>query len=497
MARFTVIRGGLLLDAPAHAASARDILIDGDTILEIGQPGLAVPGDVTEIDASGRLLIPGLINAHTHGNGNLAKGMGDRWTLETLLNAGIFINGHRTDEDKYLSCLLGGLEMIRSGTTACYDLLGESPLPTVEGFHAAARGYDEAGVRVLLAPMVGDHNVYTAIPGLIDSLSPSLRAYAERYESAPTDQMLAAVTALLRGWRSSSPRITLAMAPTVPLYCSDRFITGCRDLARDAGMRLQMHVGESKAEAVGGIRRYGKTLTAHLDEIGFLGPDVTAAHGVWLDDEDMARMAHHGVAVAHNPGSNLRLGCGIAPAGKLRARGVPVGVGTDGSHCADGQNMFLAMRTTSLACRITSADYREWLATEEVVSMATEGSARTMGMENSIGRLVPGYKADIVFLDLGHVNFVPLNDPTNQVVTTENGASVDSVMIGGRLVLDRGRFPHVDFERLRRRIEERVADLRALNTDDRRIAALLEPAVGSYCVGLAREPYHIERRLPQ
>ena len=497
MARFTVIRGGLLLDVPSHTAAARDILIDGDTILEIVQPGTAVPGDVTEVDAGGRLLIPGLINAHTHGNGNLAKGMGDRWTLETLLNAGVFINGHRTDEDKYLSCLLGGLEMIRSGTTACYDLLGESPLPTVDGFHAAARGYDEAGVRVLLAPMVGDHNVYTAIPGLFDSLAPALRADAARYESAPTDQMLAAVRALLRGWRSPSPRITLAMAPTVPLYCSDRFITGCRDLARGAGMRLQMHVGESKAEAVGGIRRYGKTLTAHLDEIGFLGPDVTAAHGVWLDDDDMARMAHHGVAVAHNPGSNLRLGCGIAPAGPMRARGIPVGIGTDGSHCADGQNMFLAMRTTSLACRITTADYTQWLRTEDVIEMATAGSAQTMGMEGTIGKLAPGYKADIVFLDLGHVNFVPLNDPTNQVVTTETGASVDSVMIGGRLVLDRGRFPHVDFDRLRRRIEERIASLRALNENDKRIAALLEPAVGSYCVGLAREPYHIERRLPQ
>ncbi len=497
MARVTVIRGGLVLDAASHAALARDILVDGDTIREIGPSGLAAPADAIVIAAGGRLLMPGLINAHTHGNGNLAKGMGDRWTLETLINAGSHLNGHRTDEDKYLSCLLGGLEMIRSGTTACYDLLGEYPLPTVDGFHAAARGYEEAGVRALLAPMVGDRSVYTAIPGLLESLPPPLRAHAERYEAAPTDQALRAVADLLRGWRSPDARIALAVAPTVPLYCSDRFILGCRDMARGAGLRLQMHVAESKAEAVGGLRRYGKTLTAHLDDIGFLGPDVTAAHGVWLDDDDMARMAHHGVAVAHNPGSNLRLGCGIAPAGKLRARGVAVGIGTDGPHCADGQNMFLAMRTTSLACRVASPDYREWFKSEDVLAMATEGSARSMGLENAIGQLAPGFKADIVFLDLGHVNFVPFNDPTNQIVSTENGAAVDSVMIGGRLVLDHGRFPHVDFERVRRRVEERVAALRALNAEARHIAALLEDAVGSYCVGLARAPYHIERRLPQ
>lgn len=496
MPRITVIRGGRVLDRPAHGAPARDILVDGDTILEIGPPELAAPDGAAVVDARGRLLMPGLVNAHTHGNGNLAKGMGDRWTLETLLNAGFYLHGHRTDEDKYLTCLLGGLEMIRSGTTACYDLFGEYPLPTVEGFHAAARGYREAGVRALLAPMVGDRNLYTAIPGLLESLPPPLRAHAERYEAAPTDEVLRAVANLVRNWRSPDARISLAVAPTVPLYCSDRFILGCRDLAREAGLRLHMHVAESKAEAVGGLRRYGKTLTAHLDAIGFLGPDVTAAHGVWLDGEDMARMAHRGVTVAHNPGSNLRLGCGIAPAERLRAQGVAVGIGTDGPHCADGQNMFLAMRTASLASRVASPDYREWLRAEDVLAMATEGSARAMGLDDVLGRLAPGFKADIVFLDLGHVNLVPFNDPVHQLVLTENGAAVDSVMVGGRMVLERGRFPHVDFERLRRRVEERVADLRALNADARRVADLLEDAVGSYCVGLARAPYHIERRLP-
>lgn len=486
-----------MLDAGAHTAAARDILIDGDTIAEIGPPGLAAPDGADMIDAADRLLMPGLVNAHTHGNGNLAKGMGDRWTLETLLNAGFYLHGHRTDEDKYLTCLLGGLEMIRSGTTACYDLFGEYPLPTLDGFQAAARGYAEAGVRAVLAPMLGDRNLYTAIPGLIESLPPPLRGLAERYEAAPTEEALAAVTRLVRGWHGTDERIGLAVAPTVPLYCSDRFILGCRDLARDAGLRLHMHVAESKAEAVGGLRRYGKTLTAHLDELGFLGPDLTAAHGVWLDDDDIARLAGNGAAVAHNPGSNMRLGCGIAPAAKLRTRGVPVGIGTDGPHCSDGQNMFLAMRTASLASRVSSPDYREWLAAEDVLAMATEGGARAMGLEGRIGRLAPGFKADIVFLDLRHVNFVPFNDPTNQIVLTENGAAVDSVMVGGRLVLDRGRFPHVDFDRVRRRVEERIAALRSLNAEAKRIAALLEDAVGGYCVGLARMPYHIERRLPE
>src|SRR5687767_27290 len=122
MARHTVVRGGRVLDAKAHRADLADILIDGDTIREIGAPGLAAPQDAVVFDARDRLLMPGLVNAHTHGNGNLAKGKGDRWTLETLLNDGNHLHGERALEDKYLTCLLGGLEMIRSGTTACYDL---------------------------------------------------------------------------------------------------------------------------------------------------------------------------------------------------------------------------------------------------------------------------------------------------------------------------------------------------------------------------------------
>ena len=128
--------------------------------------------------------------------------------------------------------------------------------------------------------------------------------------------------------------------------------------------------------------------------------------------------------------------------------------------------------------------------------MATEHSAAIIGLDGQVGRLAPGYKADIVFLDLSHLNFVPLNDPTNQIVLTENGASVDSVMVGGRLVLDHGRFPHVDVEAVRRKVEARVDGLRAANVETKALALKLEQAVATYCVGLARTAYHVERKVP-
>ncbi len=492
----TIIRNGLVLDIAEHAARPADILIASDTIAAIGPPGLAAPQDAIVLDASDRMLMPGLINAHTHGHGNLAKGMGDVWTLELLLNAGPYLNGHRSLEDKYLSGLLGGLDMIRCGTTACYDLMHEFPLPTADGLAAVARGYSEAGLRVVLAPMVADHSFYQAIPGLIDALPPALARAVERFRLAPAEETLAALRTIVTDWRGDGGRTRIALAPTIPLHCSDAFIIGCRDLADEFGAGLQMHLAESRVQAVSGLRRYGKTLTAHLDALGLLGPNFTGAHGVWLDGDDIGRLADRGCAIAHNPGSNMRLGSGIAAARQMAARGVALGIGTDGASCSDNQNMFEAMRLASFASRLLGTDYRDWLRTEEVLAMATEGSARALGLGDVIGKLAVGYQADIVFLDLDHPNLIPLNDPVNQLVHSENGGAVDSVMIGGRMVLEHGRFPGIDIAALRGKVADRVAELHAKTGELRNLAHELEDVVGRFCVGLAREPYPIERRLP-
>jgi 5-methylthioadenosine/S-adenosylhomocysteine deaminase len=494
---YTVVRGGRILDIRRHAAEPADILVAGDTIREIGPPGLEAPAEARLIDAADRLLLPGLVNAHTHGHGHLGKGSGDRWTLELLLNAGPHLNGHRTLEDKYLTCLLGGLDMIRSGTTACYDLFYEFPMPSFEGLEAAARGYRDAGLRVVLAPMVADHTFYEAIDGLLDALPSAQREVAERFRLAPAAETLAALEGIVARWPFNATEAGLALAPTIPLHCSDDFLTACSALARRAGLGLHMHLAESKVQAVAGMRRYGRTLTAHIESLGLLGPDFTAAHAVWLDDDDISRLADHGAAVAHNPGSNLRLGSGVAPARRMRERGLAVGIGTDGSQCSDNQNMFEATRLASISSRITSPDPDSWLSTDEALTMATENSARALGLGSHIGRIALGFKADIIFLDLGNLNFVPFNDPTNQIVLTENGASVDSVMIGGRMVLDRGRFTTFDVPRLRDRVSERVIALRERNREVAALTLGLEKAVSHFCVGLARSHYHVERFVPE
>jgi guanine deaminase len=489
----TILRGGRVLDIAAGTAELADILIEDDTIREIGPPGSPAPGDAVEIAATRRLLHPGLVNAHTHGHGNLAKGMGDRWTLELLLTAAPWITGNRNAEDRYLSTQLGAVEMVLKGCTACYDLSFDWPAPTADGLALVGKAYADIGMRAVVAPMVADRSFYEAIPGLHDALPPPLKEKVAELRLPPAEATLAAIRSALHDWPLDRDQVRPAVAPTIPHHCSDAFILGCAQLAREFDVGLQSHVALSKVQAVAGLRLYGCTLTAHLDDLQVLGPSFTVAHGVWLDEDDMARLGNHGASVAHNPGSNMRLGSGLADTRAMLDRRVNLGIGTDGANCADNQNMYEAMRLASFASKVQGPDWRRWLTTREAALAATEGSARALGFGGQIGRLAPGYKADIVMLDLDHPNWLPLNDPVNQLVHTEDGTAVASVMIGGRLIVENRRLLTVDLDQLRDRVAAARERLAAANADNRKLYQALEPVVGSYCPGLARTPYHVHR----
>ena len=188
----TVIRGGRLLDIRRHAAPKADILVLGDTIAEIGRPGLPAPADAKVIDAKNRLLHPGLINGHTHSHGNLAKGMVDGVTLELLLTAGPWMNGQRNLEDKYLSSLIGAAEMVLEGCTARPTTWpGNSRCPPAEGLEAIGQAYADVGMRAVLAPMVADISFYDAIPGLMQRLPAGLQRTSKRLRPTPYEGSIA------------------------------------------------------------------------------------------------------------------------------------------------------------------------------------------------------------------------------------------------------------------------------------------------------------------
>src|SRR5881227_1029529 len=470
--RASIVRGGRLLNPGGHRAEAADILIRGDTIAEVGAPGLAAPADALAIDARNRLMHPGLINAHMHGHGNLGKGMGDRWTLELLLAAGPWITGGRTLEDKYLTTYVGAIEMLPKGCTACYDLTVEFPLPCVEVLEACGRAYADAAMRAVPAP---------------------LQKEVERLRLAPGDATLSAMRQSMQGWRFDRASVCPAVAPTIPHHCSDDFMRNCAAMAREFDVPLHSHVLESKAQAIVGLKRYGKTPIAHLQDLGLLGPDFTVGHGVWLDHDDMQRLGDHGSSVAHNPGSNMRLGNGLADVRGMLERKVNVGIGTDGANCSDNLNMYESMRLASMASKTQGPDTDRWLTTGEVLAAATEGSARALGFGHTLGRIAPGYKADIVFLDLHNVNWLPFNNAVNQLVHTEDGSAVHSVMVGGRLVVEDRHVVGVDMAALARRVEEARARLEAATLPNKQLFERVEHVVNSFCPGLAKMPYHIDR----
>jgi guanine deaminase len=487
-----LIHGGRVLRAGSFAVESLDIVVHGDTIADLVAPGAVKAESMQRVDARDRVVIPGLVNAHNHAQTHLAKGLFDRYTLELYLNGVPWATGRRTLEDKYLSAAIGAAEMVRKGCTASYDMFAEFPLPTVEGVGAVAKAYADVGMRASVSMMTADRSFYEAIPGLLDFLPPALREIALKVKLAPHQETVAACRRVLESWPFDRDRVRPALGPTIPHHCSDEFLAGCRDLAREHALGMQMHVGESKPQAIVAGMRYGKTLVGHLDSLEMLNPGFCVAHGVWLDDEDRARLADRGASIAHNPGSNLKLGSGVADMRRMIDAKINVAIGTDGTASSDNLNVFEAMRLASYLSRVQDHPVERWVTSREAFHAATEGGAKALGFAKT-GRIEKGCKADLVFLDLGALHYVPLNDAVNQIVFAEDGTGVDSVMIGGRLVLDRGALTTVDLPRLRAQAEEAVARLAAANAEQKALSEKLEPYVGQYCGGLAARPYRVHR----
>ncbi len=493
-----VLRHGLVLSAASLHAEPRDVLIANGTIRELGPWGMPAPEDAAQIDARHRLIVPGLVNAHTHAHGGLGKGaVADRVPLEVFLTASGAINGNRTLDDKYLSAKLSAVEMVRKGCTASYDLFVEYPAPSQDGVYAVARAYRDVGMRAVVAPMMADRTLYEAYPGLAASMPAAVQAQVRRLQAAPYEASIRACEAILRAWPFDRDVVRPALGPTIPLHCSDEFLRACQMLSREFDTGLQTHLAETKVQAVMALRRYGRSLTAHLSDLGVVDERFSAAHGIWLDREDIQRLADVGAAVAHNPLSNLRLGSGVAPVRRMLDAGLTVGVGTDAANTSDTQNMFEATRLAVYLSRLQGPDPARWLSVEEGWQMATAGSARLLGFQDKIGRIAPGFFADLVLLDLRHITYVPLRHALLQVLNGESGAAVDSVMVGGDFVLKDGRMLTVDEYALGREAEAARERLDQANAESLGAARALESFVGLFCLAHARSDLPLVRRFEE
>lgn len=478
-----VLTGGLIACPLTGEVTARDLVLRDGRISE----------DATALlrrDISGQMVIAGLVNAHTHGHANLNKGVADLWPLEFSLTSGGWMAAGRDAQMVYDSTLLGAWDMLSKGVTAVYDLAVGMPAPNPEHLAAAAQAYADAGLRAVIAPMVADTGFADSIPGLVASLPPDIAASL----SAPPQDPDALLTSIDKGMGFALPEgISWGLAPTIPHQCSRAFLTGAADLARRRGWRLHMHVAESRLQAEVARQLWGGSPVDRLEELGVLGPDFTVGHAVWLARRDFATLARHGATVAHIPASNQRLGAGIAPLKMMLEEGLTPGLATDGANSSDALNMFEAMRHACNLSRLYETSRDRWINAATAYRLATLGGAGCMGIAPSTLR--PGAPADLTILNIDTLAFTPLNAPLVQMVTAENGASVDSVFVAGGEVLTEGT-PRFDTDALRARIAARMPGMEAARAPLREAADAALPNVQRFLDTRTRPDLGFTRTLP-
>jgi cytosine/adenosine deaminase-related metal-dependent hydrolase len=226
--------------------------------------------------------------------------------------------------------------------------------------------------------------------------------------------------------------------------CSDELLMMCRDIAERHDLGIHTHLLESKIQTTIAERRYGCTMVQQLERLGLLSPRLSCAHTIWIDQEDIDRLAKHGVVVVHNPESNLKVGTGVAPIAQMLASGVTVALGTDGAVTNDNLALHEAIRLAAMLGRTSQRERSHWVTAQQALGMATEGGAKAVQLGGRIGRIEAGYRADIVLYDLETPVWTPLNDPVQQMVFAETGASVDTVIVDGAVVAEGGEVTAFD-----------------------------------------------------
>jgi guanine deaminase len=470
------IRNGLVLASAHDDPRPLDILVEGSLISEVSRK-INVPVATKILDASGHLVIPGFINAHAHGRENLLKGLVDNRPLEAWLLELAALSDERTPDDQYLSVALGAIEMVKHGATSTYELFTHIPVITPESIAAVLRAYSDVGLRAIVAPSVADIPYHRTIPGFTERLDRSLlSALDELFPQRDGHELLRIVAQAVTSWMTSTGAklVRMGIAPVIPERCSDEFLAACRDLAETHALPLHTHLLETKVQAVERLRRDGCSTPTVLDRLGLLGSSTSLAHAIWVTDADIELIARRDCAVIHNPISNLKLGSGLMPMRKMMERHVHLAIGTDGCASADHQNLFEAIRVAAYLHRPFEPDYESWPRAVQVLEAVWEGGAYALGLAGKLGRIAPGYLADIVLLDLDSEALTPLNHPANQLVMCENGRSVRTVIVNGRIIFERGKMTLIDAAAIKARARETARRLSRSNVDRARIISCAE-----------------------
>ena len=429
----------------------------GTAIAGASSSAITGAGAVREIDGSGHLLMPGLINAHFHSSTNHLKGSLDSLPLEVFM---LFESPSRAAASEpraiYVRTMLGALEMLRSGVTTVLDDAFFVPAPSPDQIDAVMQAYADSGMRAVLGLDQPNVPELEKLPFLDRLLPDELRARAAA--AAPMDgrRLLECYQHLIRSWHGrEAGRLRAAVSCSAPQRVTRAYFRALDELSRQYQLPFYMHVLETKLQRVLGEERFGgRSLLRYVHDEGLLSERLNIIHGIWLDDADMDLIAGAGAVIAHNPISNLRLGSGVMPFRKLRSRGIPICLGSDEAITDDAVNMWAVAKLTGLIHNITTVDYELWPKAGEVLECLFRGGAQAARSPLPIGQVSVGYQADLILLDLDTLAFTPVNDLRRQLLYCESGSSVRLTMVAGRVLYEHGVVTSVNEAALRREARE-------------------------------------------
>lgn len=390
------------------------------------------------IDATDCLIIPGLINAHIHTHCHFVKGLFDNLPLEMwmLYTKPYFTGRVETPDDVYIKALFSCIEILKTGTTMIIDDLVHCPTFSPQHYSMIMKAYKKAGLRADVSVNIINKPAYETIPYLDELMNDNLKTRLRAGAMPPEREILQYLEGLIRQYNVPDAVQRCVLAPSGPQRCTVPLMKGMRDLAEKYHLPVVSHVLETRVQKETGQLFFGKSLVEWMNENDLLYPNLLAIHSVWVTDEDIQLMKQSGCKTVHNPASNLKLGSGIAPVGRLLREGITVGLGTDNTSCSDSLNMFESLKLSALLQKIQTPDYENWIGAQEAIRMATYNGAECACLQNKIGSIQVGQKADIVIIDTNNERLLPANNYVNQLVFCENGQSVRDVIINGRIVVE-------------------------------------------------------------
>jgi 5-methylthioadenosine/S-adenosylhomocysteine deaminase len=422
-----IIKNGFIITFDQKRSIIKDggIVIEGNKIIEVDKTEKVLKNYTGEklIDAKNKVVLPGLINTHNHLFQTLMKSLGDDMKLfDWWPNVIGPLSVNLRKESCYYAALIGSIELIKSGCTCTLD--NHYPFPIPELADECIKAFIEVGIRAVEAMGSQDREKpYFPIPKEL---------------IMDTEEALKENVKLIERWNGkANGRIHVWFGPGAPFTCSDELLEKAYELSKKYGVGITMHLHESKDEVIKWKEETGYTPIQYYFHKGLriLNSNLLAVHCVWLDDEDIKILAKKKVKVSHNPISNMYLASGIAPIPKLIKAGVIVSLGVDGAASNNNQDMFELMKTTALLHKVASCDPMA-ITAEKVLEMATIDGAKALGLENEIGSIEVGKKADIILINLKEANMTPLNRIVSQLVYCGKSYNVNTVIIDGKIIME-------------------------------------------------------------